>query len=270
MKKIIIPSAFIAVVTLGVACGSIGAYAQALWQPSGNMVVYTNRTTGILTNTPTAALDVNGRSRVRGNATFDSVLTVLYMTAQKANFVLGLTTDKLIVNGTSVMGVVNAPDNTQAIDIGARKLYNSSGGLKIDWEHGQLWNFIGNPPPPPSTTPGLSIDWIARRLYNTAGNIKMDWESGLLYNASFNPGGNISLNWISRDLVGTDGITSTLNWANRNLRGGVWNYDADYSSSYSSRSLVDKQYVDNKVSVIPSSQWTTNPDGTISFNGTAQ
>ena len=51
------------------------SYSQPIWQPNGPAVTFTNRMVGINTNSPLYNLDVNGRSKTRGNAFFDSLLT---------------------------------------------------------------------------------------------------------------------------------------------------------------------------------------------------
>lgn len=104
-----------------------------------------------------------------------------------------------------------------------------------------------------------------RRLYNSQGIVKVDWEQGLLYNAA--PGNVVSLRWIQRELVGFDGITASMNWGarwlyndggqltldwqDRKLQAGNWEYDADYSANYTARSLVDKGYLDARISALP-------------------
>ncbi len=82
----------------------------------------------------------------------------------------------------------------------------------------------------------LSLNINQRKLFNALGIVKLDWEQGYLYNT----GGN-----------------TTLNWHNRTLNAGIWNYDADYSADYTPRSLVDMEYVDTRVkNAITPSYWS--------------
>lgn len=68
---------------------------------------------------------------------------------------------------------------------------------------------------------------------------------GFLTRNLFDATGSISLQFGNRVLMGTDGVTVALRWgATRTLEVGQWDYAADYSGSYTSRSLIDKGYAD--------------------------
>jgi len=280
-------------------------FSQALWQPNGSDKVFTFRKTGVGTNNPSEMLDVNGRTKVRGNAYFDSLITAFAITAEKAVFnslsstnavISGqLTAEKIITdNITSSSGKIDFGNNdlttnesitggkiyasqlnaTGHGNFGATVNYNSdlsaaySNRSLVDKEY--VDNKVAGIPPP--SIPLLSsvltagrnadaagtindnagtsaIDINNRKLSNTDGNLKIDWEQGYLYNA---PANVLSLKWNSRELIGSNGATAVLNWANKKLQAGVWEYDADYSGNYTNRSLVDKQYVDTKVASVSS------------------
>lgn len=55
-----------------------------------------------------------------------------------------------------------------------------------------------------------------------------------------------SIDFNNRSLVNSGGSES-LNWESRLAKIGQWDYDADYSGTYTSRSLVDKAYVDGAI-----------------------
>lgn len=106
--------------------------------------------------------------------------------------------------------------------------------------------------------PAISVNsWTLKDPSNFASLV---WSSRSLYDASF----VLSANWNGRTLRNSSAAT-TLDWNSRLLYGGQWDYNADYSGSYTSRSVVDKAYVDGLVSggYVPTSR-------TLTINGSAQ
>jgi len=86
----------------------------------------------------------------------------------------------------------------------------------------------------------VSININTRRLVNSVAGDTLNWESCQLRNGL----GQTMLDWKLNQLLSGSTFFPTLNWGSRELQEGAWNYDADYSGSYTNRSLVDKEYVD--------------------------
>ena len=83
---------------------NVQSFSQALWQPSGSDKVYTMRKTGVGTNNPAEMLDVNGRTKFRGNSSFDSSVTALKVKAQSAEFATAIVTGQISAGSLNVSG----------------------------------------------------------------------------------------------------------------------------------------------------------------------
>lgn len=94
-------------------------------------------------------------------------------------------------------------------------------------------------------TAGTGLINVGNKQLWASGIVVLDWRLRRLFDTS----SAIAINWGTRQLL-TSG-SSILNWSTRSLQQNEWHYDADYSASYTNRSLVDKQYVVNAIAAIP-------------------
>jgi hypothetical protein len=216
----------------------------------------------ILTNASEQSIDVNNRYLYDSGA-----VNSIDWESRYLNDTGGTTTINWQLNiGYDSSGI-------PSIGWGDRKLYTTSVTTALDWSAHTLkdssndnnisleWNsriLLDN-------NASSSVDWNSRRLY-LPGNIKtVDWSARQLSSGS---SGATVLSWNLKRLSSTSGVT--LDWHNRKLQVGKWEYDGDYSGTYTSRSIVDKAYVDNRTSssfFTPGIQSTTNINTSQSYAG---
>ncbi len=184
--------------------------------------------------------------------------------------------------------VLNDYDGQITIDYLNKQTYNSSNLITIDWEIGALYNQGGN----------ISLDWEGHIMNDYDGNASLDANNRLASDEN----GQFSILWNNRSLnVALNNIRS-LDWSNRTLyseSSGAevlsldWNnrqlnsvdgnvilnysssssgltYEADYSNDFVDRSLIDKGYLDNRLSNISSNQYVQTVTQTVVGNGTSQ
>lgn len=135
-----------------------------------------------------------------------------------------------------------------AITLHNRRLLDNTGTASIYWN----FRFLAD------STDTTSLHWDERTLNGSTGNPTISWGNYLLKD-SFSI---TTLNWNNKTLL-DENENVTLDWStNRTLNVGQWSYDADYSSGYTNRSLVDKEYVETEVAAVA----TTTISGTSVFD----
>jgi hypothetical protein len=128
-----------------------------------------------------------------------------------------------------------------------RTLHNTLGNITLNWSTLTAFSSNGD----------QSIRWNSRQLVSGSGTTTtVNWNSKVLgghngtalnWNTRLltDPFSKKALSWTSRSLYDASEII-TIDWNNRILSGSHWKYASNYSSSYTARSVVDKDYVDNK------------------------
>lgn len=92
---------------------------------------------------------------------------------------------KTFINGLTATNSINSP---------SRILVNSSGQTSIDWQQ----------------------RWLSTRFFLGNDYPSIDWGTRYLYDAIVQP----ALQWNTRTLIQSDGVTTSLNWNSRYLTGG--------------------------------------------------
>lgn len=134
-----------------------------------------------------------------------------------------------------------------SIDWENRVLDNASGSATLDWNNRLL-----------KTSNVTSLDWNNRQTFNHFTQLTIDYDNLILYNGGSS---NKSLDWGVKRLYDSS-IVQSLDWRFRTLQDSTgtttvnWSssssgmvYSADYSANYTSRSLVDKGYLDTKYGI---------------------
>ncbi len=82
----------------------------------------------------------------------------------------------------------------------------------LDWFEGKTYDLFGIG----GGAPAVSIDWTNRQLISVYSLVSIDWNSGILKNP-YSGTNTDSLNWTSRQLIDTDGISISADWNTKEL-----------------------------------------------------
>lgn len=137
----------------------------------------------------------------------------------------------------------------------------TDGGPSIDWKNQRLntKNFA-------FTT---TLDWGVFKAYDQTALNTLDWTLGELYSSDHSSTVYKSLSWTDRVLVGTDGVSVSLNWDTYELRAGGFtriNWDGNFANDSLGVSSYDWEARDmNDSFSLRSLSWEdrvlTDPDG---------
>ena len=263
---------------------------NATWLANGNNITYTFRKVGVNTSNPLYPLDVKGNVH-SSNAYFDSLAQALYVISQKATIgSINISTNTIVsplgsisfgsnvlstlgnISGANItaLGTVNASavivtDGNQ----GAGKVLTSDAGGMGSWQQ-PIWSVDGNIITDNYDARDVQISgtFMPLAFPNIAGNgtsldIVGDKNNPNLTRINFDVQNGI-MNFYTNVIPGNP--PSMIIDNGRMFLNAPANYSSDFSSSYSNNSLVDKQYVDNKVAGIvipppPASFWISNANG---------
>ena len=235
------------------------ALAQALWQPSGTSSIYTMRKVGVNTSNPLYPLDVKGNVH-SSNATFDSSATAMKMIAQQAQFATAVVTGNLSVAGAVSAGSLSVNGNAV---ISGQVAVGSSGsqlllsGNTITSSTGNI-SFNGNNL---TTTGNISAAGaVAAGSLSVNGNAVIGNQLSVNGNATIN--GQLSTNTITSS-------SGAINFGNTNLSTTGNVNSTNISALQASDSVQQSKLsaLSSQIASIPQSQWSTNSDGSISYNG---
>lgn len=237
---------------------SFNAFSQALWQPSGADKVYTLRKTGIGTNNPTEMLDVNGRTKFRGNAAFDSLLFAWHVLAEGLH-----SRGNSHINGVLSVGSVQQYGGPAWCQLCGKPIVTS-----------RIINIDGNTSSIISTTDSLNFGSNHLRTTGTfranditAINALNGASLGISGNAAVN--GQLSTNNITSTSgqidFGNNNLTTTGNISSSNI--AALQTSADTQQVQITNLSAGQSVLSSRIDSIQPSPWAVDPKGNISFNG---